>query len=172
MYTDTTKLQQHLKRILTPDEVTYTNDVLIPAVTQWINNYIGGSFGNTSDVEIVSNGGSAAVWSGHLDVVEVEEDDEILEQDDYIVMGSRVVKKEGNFKEGRYNIKVTGNEVAVPDDVTLATNYIIGNLLQPNSTGDVSEEKYMDYTVKYADVKKAVNQTAISLLEKYKAIYV
>ena len=173
-YTTADQLETHLSKTFTTAQKTYINDIIIPAVDEWINNFIGGKFDDANDsVVIKKSGGLPAIWSDWLDVTQVKEDDSVVDADDYVLTDAHVVKKDGAFSEGVYNIEITGTRQDVPAAVKAAANYLAGRILQPESLSGATEERYMDYTIKYSgSVENYADKTAKDLLGKYRAIHV
>ena len=174
-YTDTTTLQKHLNTTFTAQQVDYLTDIVIPAFDAWIDTYIGGSFDNANPEVTVKKDGKdlPAVWNNHLDVTEVKLDDKVVSTNDYVVTENHVVKKEGKFDEGVLNVELTGTKKDVPAEIEAAATYLVGKVLQPQSVTGATEERYMDYTIKYAgSPEKHADDVVKSLLQKYRAIYV
>ena len=175
MYITSTQLETHLQTSFNTASKSQLDDVIIPAFEAWVNNYIGGSFDDDNPAVTVKKDGKGlpAVWSNHLDITEVKDDDKVIDADDYVLTETHVVKKTDEFGDGVQNIELTGTKRNVPPEVKAAMLYLVGKVLQPSKVSGATEEKYMDYTIKYSgEVETYVDSTVTNLLGKYRAINV
>lgn len=186
-YTSATLVQQKTGNTLTVDEVSLLDAIIAPAITDWINNYIGATYDDTNGVVTVHrNGGSAAVYVGPLaTITRVEYVDpdtavnggDLFAVTDYYKEGDYIFTYTGKpFNKGVRNIRITGTYMDIPPAITLAATIMAAKAVQYKGANLISSEKIGDYQVSYSDISAQkgvadfVDATVMQLLAPYKPL--
>lgn len=187
MYTSATLVQQKTGKTLTVDEASLFDAIVGPAITEWINNYLGFRYdAATGDLTVHRNGGSAAVFIGPFsEITRLEYVDPTtavgggteLEAGTYYVEGGWLFTySKRAFVNGVRNIRVTGKMAIVPASITLAATMMATKVIQYKGAREVDSEKIGDYQVTYsnlstqAGVAELVDDTILQLLAPFKPI--
>lgn len=182
MYTSITLIQQKIGRTLTADEASFATTVAIPAITEWISNYLGISYDDANGAFVsYGHGGSAAVFIGAMnsltkvEYVDAEDNAELIDPVDYYQDGNWLFTRSGKpFNTGRRNIKVTGTLADVPALVQLAATMMAAKPLTYKGGREIDQEKIGDYQVVYSNLTTQAGAAALAdddvmlLLGQYK----
>lgn len=189
MYTSATLVQQKTGQTLTADEASLLNSIVIPAIDEWINNYIGASFDDANGALVLKrDGGSAAIYFGPVtDIERVEYIDQSTDPGDGDLIDAKDYYFEGGylfaynrvpFIKGFRNIAVTAKYADVPASLKLAATMMAVKAVQYKGSREVSSEKIGDYQVNYADlstqagVANLVDNNVLTILSPFKPIRV
>jgi hypothetical protein len=187
-YTTQANVEAYLKRELTTDEENLFANQL-KSVENWINNQIGGSFGDVSETTRYYDGSGESILSIDpvMSVTSVKlVDSEELEVEEY-EMGIDYELRPRNESVftwidfgrigctpwGIANISVTGKFTLgeVPDDIEYLATYIMAQLFtrQDNvSSGDLKSETIEGYSRTFNTIKEYSQDSVVqSILEKY-----
>lgn len=184
MYTSVTLIQQKIGRALTADEASFANAVVLPAIDEFINNYLGVSFDDANGALIrYANGGSAAVFAGYfatltkVEYVDSEDNVDLIAAIDYYYDSPFIFTYSGNpFTKGRRNLKITGTYDDVPSALALAATMMASKPLTFKGGREVDSEKIGDYQVTYsnlttqAGVASLADDEVMLLLSQFKPI--
>jgi hypothetical protein len=160
---------------------------VIPAITEWIDAYLGVHYDDENGALIVHrNGGSAAVYVGPVtDVTRVEyvdsttepEAGDLLAPADYYIEGGYLFSyTQRPFTKGVRNIRVTAKLASVPASIKLAATMMAVKAVQYKGAREVDSEKIGDYQVTYsnlstqAGVATLVDDNVLALLSPFKPI--
>lgn len=163
MYTSTTLIQQRTGQTLTSDQESLLNAVIIPAIQQWINNYLGTSYADTEtpDTNVIKSGdGTRVLLVPELKditaIAPVDADGVVgtpLDDGTWYVEGTGIYLRTGRFTEGWGNYQITGTQPATPGNVSLAATILASNILNSGANtaaGDITSERIGDYAVTYS----------------------
>ena len=179
-YTTQAKIEQYKGRSLTASEVSLLTD-LLPAVDTIIDEIVGGTFTADSADYFFDGGGSIVdLGAGMTTVtavgyVDTAGNKSALDATEYIAKPinkerkSYIQIRNGKFIEGDSNVYVTGVTGAVPSEVVLASSIIASDLIDDKS-GNATEEKIGDYSIKYSDVSDSSRGSVDKLLAPYRDI--
>lgn len=157
--TDTATIAKILGRTLSSDEITLLNDLIIPAVTRYIEQQIGGSYDDTNGtLTLYRSGGTPVIYVGGLQdaaytvsYVDAEGTADLVDAISYYRQGDYLFMREGSFTEGVRNIKIVGTYADIPATLKLVAAHLAANLVDNQSSGEIQSESYMDYSVSYAN---------------------
>lgn len=187
MYTSATLIQQKTGKTLTADEASLFDAIVGPAITEWINNYLGIQYDEATGQLIRHvNGGSAAVFIGpfsSIDRIEYVDPDTVTDGGDlfdpteyYIEGGWLFTYSRRPFVPGVRNIRVTGSMATVPASITLAATMMATKVIQYKGAREVDSEKIGDYQITYSNlstqegVASLVDDNILTLLAPFKPI--
>jgi len=170
MYTSVTLIQQKIGRSLTADEASFADAVAIPAITGWINQYIGVTFDDANGTYTTySNGGSSAVFIGLLseltkvEYADAEDNVDLIDPTDYYHEGNWIFTRSGKpFLAGVRNIKITGKLADVPAVITLAATMMASKPLTYKGGREIDQEKIGDYQVTYSSLTTQAGAAALA----------
>ena len=182
MYTSITLIQQKIGRSLTADEASFATTVAIPAITEWISNYLGINYDDANGAFVTyAHGGSAAVFIGSMnsltkvEYVDAEDNAELIDAVDYYKDGNWLFTRSGKpFTKGIRNIKATGTLADVPALVQLAATMMAAKPLTYKGGREIDQEKIGDYQVTYSNLTTQAGAAALAdddvmlLLNQYK----
>lgn len=187
MYTTATLVQQKIGKTLTVDEASLLDSTVIPAIDEWINNYLGISYDDANGtVTIHRDGGSAAIFFGPMATttrVEYVDPDTAVGAGDlfdateyYIESGWLFTYSRKPFVRGVRNIRMTGTFADIPAGIRLAATIMAAKVVQYKGAREVDSEKIGDYQITYsnlstqAGVSSLVDDTVMALLASFKPI--
>lgn len=187
MYTSATLVQQKTGTTLTADEISFLDAVTIPAIDEWINNYLGVEYDDANGVLTVhANGGSSAVFVGPFATVtrleyvdpdtEVDGGDE-LDATDWYYQGGYIFTYSGvPFTTGVRNLRITGTYLDIPAGIRLAATMLAVKVVQYKGARQMDSEKIGDYQVTWsnlstqAGVAELIDDNILNLLGQYQPI--
>lgn len=186
MYTSITLIQQKIGRALTADEASFASAVVIPAIDEFINNYLGVQFDDANGALVrYTKGGSAAVFAGYfatltkVEYVDAEGNVDEIATTDYYYDKPFIFTYSGKpFTVGVRNIKITGTYQDVPSALALAATMMASKPLTFKGGREVDSEKIGDYQVTYsnlttqAGVASLADDEVMLLLSQFKPIRV
>ena len=183
-YTSVTLIQQKIGRALTADEASFASAVVIPAISQWLEEYTGVAFDDANGALVTyAKGGSAAVYVGHfktltkVEYVDAEGNADELDANAFYYERPYIFTYTGKpFNKGVRNIKATGTKMSVPAVITLAATTMAAKPLVYKGDKDVASEKIGDYQVNYTSLTQQngvaglFDDSIAALLAPYKVI--
>jgi len=186
MYTSVTLIQQRTGQTLTADQQSFVNTVIIPALTDWLNRYLGTSYLTVAGpTTVIKNGDGTSVMLvpelSTVTAIEPRNQDgtlgDALDADDYYYSNGALYLYSGRWATGRQNWRISGNGIVVPYPLQLAATIMASNMLNAGSTteGGLKSEKIGEYTKVYGDggnssVGSFANDEVESLLAIYKPV--
>lgn len=187
MYTSATLVQQKTGKTLTADEASLLEAVVVPAIDDWINNYLGLKYDDANGTLTVHrNGGSSAIYVGPIqDITRVEYVDpdtavgggDLLDTNEYYYDAGYLFTYTGKkFMPGIRNIRITGKYVDVPAGIKLAATMMAVKVVQYKGAREKDSEKIGDYQVTWsnlstqAGVAQLVDDNVLALLNQFKPI--
>lgn len=187
MYTSATLVQQKTGKVLTADEASLLEAIVVPAITEWIDNYLGLHYDDANGELIVHrNGGSAAIYVGpiqnisrveYVDPETAEGEGDEVTSTEYYLDGPYLFTYTGKpFTKGIRNLRITGELVDIPASIQLAATMMAVKAVQYKGAREVDSEKIGDYQVTYsnlstqAGVATLVDDNVLALLAPFKPI--
>ena len=186
MYTSVTLIQQKIGRTLTADEASFADAVAIPAIDEWINNYLGLKFDDANGALIrMTKGDTAAVYAGvFATITAVEEMDAegnatTIDANSYYYDSPYLFTYTGKKMLSGHNpnrLKITGTYADVPAGLRLAATIMASKPLTFKGGREIDSEKIGDYQVTYsnlttqAGVASLADDDVMTLLAQYKPI--
>lgn len=185
MYTNQELIELYLKRELSLDELG-TFDLLVSAVDAYIDDLIGGSFGNVSESTRYYDGGSRILdidtCTEVTAVTTVDSEEAVNDTYDTDIdyearprnsdFKNYLEKRNGRFPSGVANIAVTAKfaeGLSVPDDIKYLATYLAGSMLTSSYTGNLKSESIEGYSRTFATFGDFVNNDSQfkTILNKY-----
>lgn len=181
-YTDASSIQGYLQRSLTADETSMLT-WLIPAISKWVDSYLGTSFDEAQPGTREYDGTGGRILdidpcTAITSVVSVNEDfdtDYTYDADDYVAqpqndnVKDQLVKRHGRWPLGIANIAVTAKfssyDGSVPEDIKMAVTRIAAGIIQgtwnDDSSAGIKRESIEGHTIEYATSSDTIADIAL-----------
>jgi len=181
-YTNQANVEAFLKRSLTNDELTML-PMIFEAVDQYINDQVGGSFGEVSATTRYYDGGTriieidtcteltkvASVSRDETELTEYTLDEAYEQRPRNETYKTWIEKRDSAFPKGVANIAITAKfteNLVCPEDIIYIATYLTGQLYGKSITGNLKSESIEGYSRTFSALLEE-NQVIKLTLNKY-----